>query len=246
MDLPTFQRCFAPSFGVSRRTAGLFGSIAEKTIGLFYLRDRGKSTFYPLNDQDFADFTAGWANVTLYTTFLSDHNPQVDPGKLLEMRRKLGGDESGSLFKVPDLVTDAGTTRQFYEIKPNSPTGLIAGDEKIGNVAAFNAFFGLPYVPGMAWNPDRRILLYDGVIEAVEIEVRVFFHFFRIQPGLIVYELCVEAGLAVADIVAKIIVATIVLAVVFGPELLAGAAAAGEALGPLIPAGVGLIPVFAR
>ncbi|WP_338663164.1 hypothetical protein VQH23_23880 [Pararoseomonas sp. SCSIO 73927] len=242
---PSFTRCFAPSFGVSRDTAKLFGLIAETTIGGFYLKDRGKPFFFPVTDQDFGDFTAGFANVTLYTAFLKMKNPHLRLSQLLDMRRKLGGDESGSLFKVPDLVTDNGAIRQFYEIKPNSATGLRDGDEKLANLSAFCDFFKVSYKPGTAWSPDKRLLLYDGVIEAVELRVKVFFHFFRVQPGLIVYELCIEAGIAIEDIVAKIIVGVVVLAIIFGPEILAGVAAAGETIGPLIPAG-GLIPVLAR
>ncbi|MFZ0603261.1 MAG: hypothetical protein WAN05_18250 [Roseiarcus sp.] len=235
-------QCFAPSFGVSPETAALFGLIAESTIAAFYLRERRKIFFFPVTNEDYADFTAGWANVTLYTTFLKERNPFVSVSQLLDMRRKLGGDDSGSLFKVPDLVTHSGSVRQFYEIKPNSLSGVAAGNEKIANIDAFNAYFHLSYLPGTAWSPNQRILLYDGIIETVEIRVKVFFHFFLLQPGLIVYELCIEAGLAIEDIVAKIILGSIVLVVVFGPEILAGAAAAGEVSGPLIPAG---LPVFA-
>jgi hypothetical protein len=57
--------------------------------------------------------------------------------------------------------------------------------------------------------------------------------------------------LAIEDIVAKIIQdhsgsGRSVLVIIFGPEILAGAAAAGEELGPLIPVGGGLLPVLAR
>jgi hypothetical protein len=237
-----FTRCFAPSFGVSPQTASLFGLVAEATVAFYYLRERGKIFFFPMSSEDYGDFTAGWSNVTLYTTFLKDRNPRLSVSQLLDMRRKLGGDDSGSLFRVPDIVTDTGAVREFYEIKPNSFSGVTAGDEKIANIDAFNTYFHLTYLPGTKWKPDRRILLYDGVIETVELQVKIFFHFCRVQPGLIAYELCIEAGLAIEDIVAKIIVSSVVLAIVFGPEILAGVAALGEAAGPLIQEP---LPVFA-
>src|SRR5262249_46296469 len=107
------------------------------------------------------------------------------------------------------------------------PDGLSNGITKISNIGAFMSFFGLPYRPGVAWSPNTRVLLFKGIM--FEIEVKVFFHFFRIQPGLIVYEICIEAGVAIEDIVAKLIVGSVVLMIVFGPEILAAAAAAAAA-----------------
>ena len=252
----SFTKCFPPSFGVSPQIAGLFGLIAETTIAAAYLRNRGKTVWFPANAEDYSDFTAGWANVTLYTTFLSERNPRISVSHLLSMRRNLGGDDGGSLFKIPDIATDTRAIKQFYEIKPNSSTGVIAGDDKVANIVAFNDYFKLPYSPGTFWQPDNRILLYDGILESVGFRVKVFYHYFQIQPGLIVYELCIEADVRITALLALIIIATIVLLIVFGPEIMAGVAAAGELVegaaalaGAAIPAlgpFGGLVPILFR
>lgn len=128
---------------------------------------------------------------------------------------------------MPDLLTDDGTITEFYEIKPNSPSGIVDGIEKVTKIGALMGFFNLPYVPGTKFNSDKKVLIFKGIM--FEIEVKVFFHFFRLQAGLIVYDICVEAGVAIEDIVAKAIIGAIVLIVVFGPEILAAAAAAAAA-----------------
>ena len=192
--------CIAPSEILDRVTSSRFGSLAEWFIGDHYLRYVGRSSRYPVNPYDFQDFSAGFANVTLLTTFLQDHNPTLNTGRLLSFRRQR------RMFRVPDLLTDerpllstppgfpvppAGRARmEYYEIKPNSPSGWADGADKIAGFAALCAFFRMPYYPGVSWNPDVKHTLFSGCLYGVQVEV--YFHFFRTAPGLIVYQVCLE------------------------------------------------------
>jgi hypothetical protein len=133
------------------------------------------------------------------------------------------------LVKIPDLMTfDSPRRTEFYEIKPNSDSGREKGEEKVAHVHALCQSAGLPYTPGTQWNPDTKIVLFTGRLLGIEVEVS--FHFFKIQPGLIVYEICVEGKrrqLTNAEIAA--IVAVVLLA------LLAVALSGGSAAPVLIP-----------
>jgi hypothetical protein len=172
---PFASTCLAPGQSVSRDSASLFGSLAETTIAMFYLRHRQKAAFFPLTSDDFQDVSGGVSNVTLYLTFLKAKNPRLSSSQLLDLRRRIGGGQKGSFVKVPDLLTDDGTIREFYEIKPNSPTGVADGIEKLTKIGALMGFVNLPYVPGTKFSPDKKVLSFKGIM--FEIEVKVFFIF---------------------------------------------------------------------
>lgn len=242
--------CLAPiDADLSSVTASFFGKIAETTISRHYLRHRGKPAFFPLSTTDFEDITAGWRNVELYLAFLKMNNPKLSVSQLLDMRKSLRS-EKGSLTKIPDIMTHDGELREFYEIKPNNPDGVTKGVDKIANIKAFLDFFGLrSYGAGIGWKPDTKILLFEGHLPellptmSIPVKIKVFFHFKWLVPGLVVYEICVEPDLALEELVIKAIAAAIVLVIVFGPEILAAIAAAGEVLIPILTgAGGALVP----
>lgn len=180
--------CFAPSEipGVDATTAGAFGLIAEGFIAAKYLEHRKRRVFFPLSETDFLDISVGFGNSALHISFLCARNPSLSPAKLTWLSL------TGQL-KVPDLLTDDGPIKEFYEIKPNSTSGRTAGRTKIANLDAVYTHLALPYAPGILWRPNSKETVFEGPIFGVRI--KVFFHFFRTSAGLIVYQLCIDGDL---------------------------------------------------
>jgi len=160
------------------------GSSAEKIILEDYLKHVGRRRVYPWNEKDFSDFTAGFANMTLYTSFLKDKNPDLSVSELLLMRVK-------GLRSIPDICThDEPRRTEYYEIKPNSDTGIAAGEEKLANIDAFNSYFNLPYRAGRIYKPDNHEKIHSATYHGIK--TTAYFHYERKKNGLIVYEMCIE------------------------------------------------------
>jgi hypothetical protein len=96
----------------------------------------------------------------------------------------------GMTWKRPDIVIHEGGLRQFEEIKPNSPTGRASGREKVDDVDAYMAFNDLPYVRGTSYvPPTREIEIKNTKVYGRRIRLSVEAR--RLEPGLIVYRICV-------------------------------------------------------
>jgi hypothetical protein len=178
--------CIAPSLVLTEKAASQFGAIAEGIVAKFYLENVGRPAFFPTpgSSKDFFDITHGFGNTSLYAAFLVANHPRLSPGQILEM-------SNDRQVKIPDLMTfDPERRTEFYEIKPNSASGIAKGVAKVAKVHALCQSFNLPYVPGVQWDPDTKVRLFSGRLMGIEVEVT--FHFFRLQPGLIVYEICAE------------------------------------------------------
>lgn len=180
--------CIPPSLILTSQAASQFGLIAEVIIAKKYLEHVRRPAFYPgLPAKDFFDISHGVGNQCLYIAFLNLNHPHIGLNRLLSLA-------DDRLVKIPDLMTyDPPTRTEFYEIKPNSPTGVTAGNRKIANVHALYQSFGLPYIPGIQWDPDGRVEFFSGRLFGIEVVVN--FHYFRLQPALIVYEICAEGKL---------------------------------------------------
>lgn len=215
--------CIAPSLVLTPTAASQLGLLAELVAAEKYKIDMrrtvpaGKAGFFPAPPGvDFFDISHGFGNTSLYAAFLVAKHPALSPSNLLEM-------SDNKLLKIPDLATFLPNIQtEFYEIKPNSPSGLAAGATKIANVSALYARFGLPYVPGTIWTPNFRFILFSGTILALKVDV--FLHIFRQTPGLVVYEVCAEGktrpltNAEVAAIIAVVLIA--VLAVILSDGVL--------------------------
>jgi hypothetical protein len=207
--------CIAPSLVLTPQAAGQLGLVAEAIIARKYLSDVGRLAYFPAPPgMDFLDITAGFGNTSLYAAFLVAKHPRLTAGQIVDL-------SNNGLVKIPDLVTSAPpSTTEFYEIKPNSPSGLAAGSTKIANVHALYQSKGLPYTPGTKWKPDTRVNLFSGSLLGLEVEVN--FHFFRVQPGLIAYEVCAEGrtkpltNAEIAAIVAIVLLALLAAALMGG------------------------------
>lgn len=211
--------CIAPSEIVSSKVASDFGRVAEAIISAIYIKDAGRPGFFPIPPGvDFMDIGVGFGNTALYIAYLKVNHPRLSPSQLAKL-------SSDGLLKIPDIATFMPPAAgEFYEIKPNSGSGRIAGDEKVAFVHALFQSCGLAYVPGTKWKPDKRVNLFDGKL--LGIEVRVSFHFFMLSPGLIVYEVCAEGktrpltSTEIAAIIMLVIIALIAIVLSDGTILI--------------------------
>jgi hypothetical protein len=177
--------CLAPSEFLTGPTSATFGAYAESVIQADYLRENGRLAYYPASPVDFKDISHGFGNTSLYVAFLRHNNPSVSQSELLAL-------SFSGLLKIPDIAThDPATGRhEFYEIKPNSIDGRAAGFTKVAMIDAANTSLHLPYRPGIRYSPNRRLRIYSGMPLGARLDV--YFHFQRVSPGLLVYDICAE------------------------------------------------------
>jgi hypothetical protein len=214
--------CIAPSLVLTSDAAREMGLIAEALVAKEYSQSTGR-VFFPLPPaKDFFDISHGFGNRSLFAAFLGSHHPGLSQTQLAQL-------SEDKLVKIPDLMTfDPPRRTEFYEIKPNSSSGCEAGRTKVARIHALCQSFGLPYVPGTQWMPDTRINLFTGRLLNVQVEVN--FHFFLLQPGLLVYEICAESrarpltNAEIAAIVALVLLALLATAITGGAAEAAAAA----------------------
>jgi hypothetical protein len=180
--------CIAPSEILVTSAAKDFGAAAEAIVQKEYLSSVGRAAFFPASQTDFVDISHGFGNQQLYIAFLAANHPNLSVEQLAAMAAER------DVLKIPDVMTsDAPRRTEFYEIKPNSVSGLREGNEKVAWIDAARTSLGLPYVPGTQFPapaPDKRVLIYAGKPLGARLEV--FFRYERVRPGLIVYEVCAE------------------------------------------------------
>lgn len=195
--------CVAPSEFLTTPTASAFGSVAEAIIQADYLKDVGRVSFFPASPFDFIDISHGFGNSILYIAFLGANNPRLSTSQLAVL--SVGGD-----LKIPDIMTHNPPRRtEYYEIKPNSLTGRPAGATKVALIAAVMSAFSLPYVPGIQYTPNKKISIFSGTPLGARLDV--FFHFQRIAPGLIVYEICAEGELEKLGLAALLAILAVII-----------------------------------
>ncbi|MBS1635790.1 MAG: hypothetical protein JST26_07685 [Bacteroidetes bacterium] len=174
--------CFAPSELFGAKIAAGFGYIAEPFIGF-----RLKSYFRKNNIADeniYNDYSFEGAIDTSYVSFLVNKNPFLTPGDIADL-------ENNSRSR-PDILIHEDTLKEFYEIKPNSPSGRSAGREKIKALESDYTKFKLPYTKGPDIELDDITLgRFDLVIQEARIPVEISFSF-EVTNGLILYRLCIK------------------------------------------------------
>ena len=197
--------CLAPSEFLQTPVASAFGAFAESVIAGDYLKNVGRPSFFPASPFDFLDISVGFGNTVLYIAFLKSHHPRLSAAALLAL-------SAGGLLKIPDMMTsDAPRRTEFYEIKPNSFTGRAAGSVKIAMIDGLMTFHSLPYVPGTQYSPNTRIPIFSGTPLGARLDV--FFHFERIAPGLVVYDVCAEGDLAQLGLAVLLAILAIIIAI---------------------------------
>lgn len=172
------QGCIAPSEvpGISTSEASAFGAIAEELIYAdFCMRYARVST------EVFRDAN----NPAAYLYFLTINNPHFSQATHTDFYTRLRGEK---LMRVPDFMVHTAAEKAFYEVKPDSPSGRLAGMDKVGTLQAVYPFYKLPYRPGTAFTPRDHVVARLGSAIEVRLDVK------RAAPGLIVYKLCLRSN----------------------------------------------------
>jgi hypothetical protein len=163
------------------QTGNIIGHMVESYVVQEYLRHVGRPNVYPFNPKDYSDFTAGFANTTLYTAFLKQNNPQLSVSQLLKMRLK-------GIRRIPDICThDYPRREEYYEIKPRSVSGLLDGQIKLAEIQAFNDAFSLPYRAGKIFSPNTHVIFFDDTLQGIPTQLAIRYQ--RVEEGLIAYDI---------------------------------------------------------
>lgn len=170
------QGCIAPSEipGISSSEASVFGAVAEDLIYADFC-----TKYVRVSNEVFRDSN----NPAAYLYFLAVNNPQFTQAQQQDYYMRLRGEK---LMRVPDFLVHTVTEKAFYEIKPDSPSGMSAGTEKVGILRAVYPFYRLPYTAGTVFTPRDHTVAQFGSAFRATLRVR------RVAPGLIVYKLCLD------------------------------------------------------
>jgi hypothetical protein len=193
---------------------GIFGRSAEIAIENDYQAETNPSLLgiAALRTLDCDWFDSGDENA--YIEILLKNHPKKLTRKQIEAEaEKIRARDK---FQRPDILTADGArlilmnkiiTRgryEFYEIKPDSKTGLDDGEEKLRNIPKLYRRLGLPYQPGdfyPAVNPKEVRLIQNRVfaqlvkalMKRLGLErVKVYLTVRRDQKGLLLYKTCIE------------------------------------------------------
>ncbi len=209
--LPAGERlCFPPGPIMGAQWGSGFGTIAERFIEQDYCATLGCSPATEYVDN---------FNPTAYLNFMRAHNPSLRSGA---GRAALTAASLTGIAR-PDLMTDNGVRREYYEIKPFSPDGVSAGMEKLVEIVAFMAALSLPYVPGTTYSPSKDIPIMSGMVlgEPLGVALNVQRHL----PGLVTYSLCLQGNLSA--ILAKVALTVLLAWIVAQLLMMAAPAIAG-------------------
>lgn len=154
----------------------LFGEVAERLI----FQDFASSIDFT-QEQSFLDNGQREENLK---TFLINNNKRVTRDAV---ERFVDWCKADKLMRFPDIMIHTDEYTEFYEIKPNSRTGLSAGAKKVGILKAVYPSYHLPYTVGKQYNPKlyRCLAKYR---HAIAINFRVQ----KADHGLLVYDLWVD------------------------------------------------------
>jgi hypothetical protein len=189
---PAVRLCFPPSAVISPLKASAFGLLAERYIHDDYCTIMGCD---PLRDY----FDRTGSNVD-YLVFLQSHNPGFSLPKYRTVRK----------WNRPDILTDSPPRREWYEIKPFSTAGVAEFAFKYYNITSYMSDFGLPYVPGSAYDPTPYISI--GTFPIAGITVSASLAVSRRMPGFVDYMLCLQGDLA--TVLAAMTLAALVVAII--------------------------------
>ena len=210
--------CVAPSEALDVLFPGLdpgkiivskaFGLLAEELITLDYLRKRpGKILFDHYFDNPLP---------TTYLSFLISKNPHLrNPFTVSLLAFDLTMDAFG--IKRPDILTDMIGIRELYEIKPNSPSGLVEGRLKLAAISGFQIVYRLTYSKGMTFSPSPSITISKGTIPMLvgsPLPFELSLSAKLTAPGLIQYKVCLETDFLKAAINELVLIAIILIILV--------------------------------
>jgi hypothetical protein len=234
------QMCFTPGQAAAPRWLCIrVGRAVEWVVRQEYCANRAGCDEFSLGgtgvdffDENFAG--SGTSRCRFLANYFVAHHPSLDESLIsssCEVKKKPvdPSDDENERFAIPDIITDApGVRTEFYEVKPNSDTGKDAGRQKVATFLSLVDFLKHtdPTVGNLAkgttFSPDRSITIYSSTyLGVVPCEVKI--HYFRLEPGLIVYEICVTAETELLEVLVKAIIITALIALIYlvfqsGPE----------------------------
>ncbi|MEX0728429.1 MAG: hypothetical protein WD065_19310, partial [Planctomycetaceae bacterium] len=118
------QGCIAPSEipGISSSEASVFGAVAEELIYADFC-----SKYARVSHEVFRDYN----NPDAYLYYLAVNNPHFTAAMQRDYFARAWAQK---MAKVPDFLVHKSSEKAFYEIKPDSSSGMIAGINKVGNL----------------------------------------------------------------------------------------------------------------
>jgi hypothetical protein len=130
-------------------------------------------------------------------------------------------DDENERFAIPDIITDLpGVRTEFYEVKPNSAKGVADGRLKVTTFLSLVDFLKHTdlavgnLAKGTQFKPDRSITFYSRLYLGF-IPVEVQLHYFRLEDGLIVYEVCVTAQTEILEALAKAVIVSALIVLLY-------------------------------
>ena len=171
------QGCLAPSEvpGITSSEASVFGAVAENIIQADFCRQYSCQSGSVFIDNN---------NPAAYLYFLASKNPHFTQEQQMDYFRRAWAQK---LAKVPDFLVHTPGEQVFYEVKPDSTSGISAGVDKLGKLLAAYGYYALPYALGTRYRPNSHQVAFLGGRLTVELRVRMA------HQGLIVYKLCLKS-----------------------------------------------------
>lgn len=171
------KECWAASELVALGLAQVFGDYAHQIAALDYCLKMGCSP----KDNYFDKSDAGPIDSGYVSFIIRKNKGKISPWKLDVLK--------AVAVSRPDMLTDTPSRKEFYEVKPNSASGLAAGQVKLTLIDDYMRVLGLPYTRGTAYTPSEEIILGyvpfgGGPLVRVSLELK------RVQSGLIAYKVC--------------------------------------------------------
>lgn len=223
------ELCFAASEAVSQiAPLSEIGNLVEIFVDVEYIKFRGdeggRVNLYPSpTANDFFDIAGDRCG--LFAGFIKLKRPAVDEA-LIEDWCRLRKARDGDKSMVPDIITNDGQWREYYELKPASTSSIGKGRQKLRNFAEIDAGFQLQYIAGDRWSPAIRQIVWNGTWLGspakcyLVVELR--------EPGLLTYKFCVEVNAeSVNEWAIKTMFKMVIVAAILSRNpILVGAAAA--------------------
>jgi hypothetical protein len=170
---PSNEFCFpvGPTFGSS--LASKIGKYVEPFFQVDYCKVCPKCLGFDFFDlQETSD---------VYAFFIETHNPSAGSDAIAKVAQS----------KRPDILRHRQDQPEWYEIKPNSWSGLKDFREKQKALLKIYSENSLPYRPGEKYTPSKRISLGSFIADNVN-KLEIAIETGKPEPGYINYRFCVR------------------------------------------------------
>ena len=182
------KKCKPVSEIVRSIQASIYGDIMESAIRAEYCESKGGCRFFPNGQQDSPILARGCRprHGSSRTSKRTTPKSMSTRSSASSTRQSRGWKKEQRSRPDDRRPRPEGVLRNQAELKER-------GSRRANKVLGLEAFFGineLPYRPGTQFKPDKRVTIHRSTLGLVQIEVSI--HFFALEDGLIVYEVCTE------------------------------------------------------